>query len=60
MISIAVCDDEILLQHALSARVYDYLKRNRIDGKVKGFSRGEDIVGKGNSFEGLLILKHKS
>ena|GEM_PF-925053 len=55
MISIAVCDDEILLQHALSARVYDYLKRNRLNGKVTGFSRGEDIVGKSSSFDIVLL-----
>ncbi|MCL2035541.1 MAG: LytTR family DNA-binding domain-containing protein [Oscillospiraceae bacterium] len=55
MLSIAVCDDEILLQHTLIAKVNDYLNRNRLDGKATGFSRGEDIVSKSNSFDILLL-----
>lgn len=55
MLSIAVCDDEILLQHMLIAKINNYLERKHIDGKVSGFSRGEEIIGKSNSFDIVLL-----
>lgn len=55
MLSIAVCDDEIMLQHLLIAKINNYLEKNRIDGNVSGFSRGEEIISKSNSFDILLL-----
>lgn len=55
MLSIAVCDDEIILQQTLIAKINNYLVINRLSGKVSGFSRSEELVSKGNSFDIVLM-----
>ncbi len=55
MLSIAVCEDGILLQQTIIAKVNSYLEKNHLRGQVSGFSRSDELVSKSSSFDIVLM-----